>query len=57
MVSANPPWRHQYYTPEGLKLNPHLKWGLLTLVITSLKVEGIKSLFRRKRQLVFSIEM
>ena len=29
---VNPPnGRNQYYTPEGLNLNPHLKWGLLTL--------------------------
>ena len=24
------PWRNLRNTPEGLKLNPHLKWGLLT---------------------------
>ena len=32
MVSANPPWRYQYNTLEGLPVNPHLKWGLLTWV-------------------------
>ena len=30
MYVANPPWRYQYYTLEGLPVNPHLKWGLLT---------------------------
>ena len=40
MVSANSPWRHQYYTPEGLKLNPHLKWGLLTFVTRFFVREG-----------------
>ena len=28
MVSANPPWRHQYYTPEGLPSKPPFEMGV-----------------------------
>ncbi len=30
IVIATRLWRNQYQTPEGLIINPHLKWGLLT---------------------------
>lgn len=31
MVSVKPaPGRNRYYAPEGPKLTPHLKWGLVT---------------------------
>ena len=37
MVLRNPAnWRNQRNALEGLKSNPHLKWGLLTLITTSL---------------------
>lgn len=29
-VLRNPPWRNRECAPEGLILNPHLKWGLVT---------------------------
>ena len=51
MVSANPPWRHQYYTPEGLKLNPHLKWGLLTLIICNHVLEHVSDYMKALREL------
>ena len=26
-------WRDQYYNPGGVKINPHLKWGVLTFLV------------------------
>ena len=40
MVLRNPRlWRNQRNTPEGLKLDPHLKWGLLIRASEDVEME------------------
>ena len=41
MVSANPPWRHQYYTPEGLPSKPPFEMGVANFASPIIKMHNV----------------